>query len=144
MLGAGADRFMNNQMTERVTAYPSNSASSSLSLPDRERAGAPHVMMRLGQRPGPQSQVSSNYMPGVQPMPNLPTPPSASLPGMSGGGLPGMSGGGLPGMSGGGLPGMSGGWIPGLGALSMTTGTLVGLAALAGGVYWFMNRKKAR
>src|ERR1700677_5045464 len=120
MLGAGADRFMNNQMQERVTAYPSNAASTSLSIPDRERAGAPHVTMRLGQRPGPQSQVSSDYMPGVAPMPRLPTPPTSSVPGMSGGGLPGMSGGGLPGMSGGALPGMSGAARrrPGLGAIS--------------------------
>lgn len=140
MLGAGADRFMNNQMNERVTAYPSNAASTSLSIPDRERAGAAHVTMRLGQRPGPQNQLSSDYMPGVAPMGRIPVPPTSSLPGMSGGGLPGMSGGGLPGMSG-------ASWLPGLGAISnikLTTTTLIGLAAAGGAIYWYFNRKKAR
>lgn len=145
MLGAGADRFMTNQMQERVIAHPSNSASTSLSIPDRERAGSAHVTMRLGQRPGPQNQLSSDYMPGVSAMPRIPVPPTSSLPGMSGGALPGMSGGALPGMSGGAPPGMSGGsWLPGLGSMSLTTPTLIGLAALAGGVYWYFNRKKAR
>jgi hypothetical protein len=144
MLGKAADHFMLGQMRERVVAHTGNAAGTSLSIPDRERAGTAHVMMHAGQMPGPQNQLSSDYMPGVAPMPRLATPPGAiagygaALPGMSGGStLPGMNGAPmLPGMSGAPmLPGMSG-----LGALSTTEKLGLGAAVLLGG--WLLLRKK--
>lgn len=116
MLGKAADHFMLNQMRERVVAHPSNAASRSMVVPDRERAGAPHVTMKGTFMPGPQRQVSSDYMPGMGPAPKLAGPPSTSH--------------GAP------MPGM--GW---LGDITLSTGTVLGLAALAGGLWWLTRKK---
>lgn len=112
MLGTGADRFMLNQMTERISAHPSNSASRSMVVPDRERAGAPHVTMKVGQMPGPQRQVSSDWMPGMGEAPQLADVPSGALPGMGR-----------------------------LGDVTVSTGTLLGLAALGAGLFYLMRKK---
>lgn len=114
MLGTGADRFMLNQMQERVSAHPSNSASRSMIVPDRERAGAPHVTMKVGQMPGPQRQVSSSWMPGMGEAPQLADVPSGALPGMGG-----------------------------LAGITVDTSTLLGLGALAVGAWYLFGRKKA-
>ena len=116
MLGPAADRFMLNQMRERVIAHPSNSASRSMVVPDRERPGTAHVTMKNAQMPGPQRQVSSDWMPGMGEAPPLPKPPSTS----HGSPMPGM------------------GW---LGDINLSTGTVVGLAAVAGAV-WYLSRRK--
>jgi hypothetical protein len=111
MLGRGADRFMLNQMQERVSAHPSNSQSRSMVVPDRERAGAPHVTMKVGQMPGPQRQVSSDWMPGMGEAPQLADVPTGALPGMGG-----------------------------LGDVTVSTGTLIGLAAVGAGLFYLMRK----
>lgn len=113
MLGIAADRFMLNQMQERVIAHPSNSQSRSMVVPDRERAGSAHVTMKRSQMPGPQRQVSSDYLAGMGAAPPLPSPPSVSH----------------------GAP------MPGMGDVTVSTGTLVGLAAVAAGLIYFMHKK---
>lgn len=119
MLGKAADHFFAQQMRENVIAQPGNSASTSMSVPDRERAGTAHVWMKGGTAPGPQNQLSSDYMPGVAPMPRIPLPPGAVA------GFAPM------------LPGMSG-----LGALPTKT---IAIAAVLGLGAWFLmgRRKKA-
>ncbi len=159
MLGNHADHFMLSQMRENVTAITPNAGSAGLKVPDRERAGAPHIKMKAGfGMPGPQRVVSSQFIPG-----------RGALPGMSGvqrsGALPGMGhsisyapywqshlagdqpGGALPGMSGGALPGMSGvqrsGALPGMGDITFSTTTVLGIAAIAGLYLWAKSRKAA-
>ncbi len=114
MLGIAADRFMLNQMSERVVAHPSNAYGQSMIVPDRERPGTSHVMMRAGLVPGPQNQVSSNWVPGMGSVAEPAAPPSGALPGMGGG----------------------------LGDVTVSTGTLIGLAAIAAGLVYAMHRKK--
>lgn len=114
MLGIGADRFMLNQMSERVIAHSSNAAGRSMQVPDRERAGTAHVMMKVGQMPGPQRQVSSNYVPGMGAAPPLPAVPSGALPGM-----------GV------------------LGDITISNTTIFGVLAAAAAAWYFMGRKKA-
>lgn len=118
MLGKAADHFFAQQMRERVVAQPGNSASTSMSVPDRERPGTAHVWMKGGTAPGPQNQLSSDYMPGVAQMPRLAIPPGAVA------GYAPM------------LPGMSG-----LGALS--TNAMLGAVAVGIGAWMLLRRKKA-
>lgn len=113
MLGVAADRFMLNQMNERVLAHSSNALGQSMIVPDRERPGTSHVMMKAGQVPGPQNQVSSSWVPGMGAVAEPSAPPSGALPGM-GGGLMGIS---------------------------IDTGTLLGFGALAAAA-WYLTRKK--
>lgn len=113
MLGVAADRFMLNQMSERVIAHPSNALGQSMIVPDRERPGTSHVMMKRGLVPGPQNQVSSSWVPGMGSVAEPAAAPSGALPGMGGG----------------------------LGDVTVSTGTLVGLAAVAAGLFYFMRRK---
>ncbi len=113
MLGIAADRFMLNQMSERVVAHPSNAYGQSMIVPDRERPGTSHVTMRAGLVPGPQNQVSSSWVPGMGAVAEPASPPSNALPGMSGG----------------------------LGDVTVSTGTLLGLAALGAGLFYMMKRK---
>ncbi len=112
MLGPAADRFMLNQMNERVIAHPSNAHGQSMRVPDRERPGTAHVMMKAGQMPGPQNQLSSDWMPGMGFVNEPAAPPSSALPGMSG-----------------------------LGDVTVSTGTLIGLAAVAAGLFYALRRK---
>ncbi len=118
MLGIGADRFMLNQMTERVIAHPSNAAGRSMQVPDRERAGSAHVMMKVGQMPGPQRQVSSSYVPGMGPAPDLAKPPAMAVTNSA---LPGM--------------GM-------FGDITISNMTIVTVIAGAAAAWYFMGRKK--
>lgn len=112
MLGTAADHFMLNQMQERVVAHPSNALGQSMIVPDRERPGTPHVMMKAGVVPGPNNQVSSSWVPGMGSVAEPAAAPSGALPGM-----------GL------------------LGDVTVSTGTLVGLAAVAAGLFYFMRKK---
>ncbi len=112
MLGAAADRFMLNQMSERVVAHSSNAHGQSMQVPDRERPGTAHVMMKAGQMPGPQNQLSSDWMPGMGFVAEPAAPPSSALPGMSG-----------------------------LGDVTVSTGTLMGLGAILAGLVYFMHKK---
>lgn len=184
MFGAHADHFMLAQMRERVTAITPNAGSSGLRVPDRERAGAPHVQMRAGfGMPGPQRVVSSKFIPGRGALPGMSSvdePSGGALPGMGtyvespayqgsnglagvgrSGALPGMGyfrsfldgiglsgvgrSGALPGMGGGALPGMSGagrsGSLPGMGEATISTTTVLGLAAIGALLFFAMNKK---
>lgn len=114
MLGNAADKFFLGQINERVVAHSSNSQSSSMRVPDRERAGTAHVMSKATQMPGPQNQVSSAWMPGMGESPVPPAPPSlvcSALPGMSG--------------------------------VTIDTSTMLMLAAAGFGAWYLLLRKKA-
>ncbi len=84
MLGNYADQFMMAQKAERVLAITPNGGGRSMPLNDRERAGSAHVMMKAGLQPGPHSQVSSAWMPGMGTEPVPLPPPSTFMPGMNG------------------------------------------------------------
>ncbi len=112
MLGVAADRFMLNQMSERIIAHPSNAHGQSMMVPDRERPGTSHVTMKAGQMPGPMNQLSSSYVPGMGAVATPAAPPSSALPGMSGF----------------------------LGDVTISTGTLVGLAAVVAAGLYFMKK----
>lgn len=176
MFGAHADHFMLAQMREHVTAITPNAGSPGLRVPDRERAGAPHVSMLAGfGMPGPQRVVSSKFIPGrgaIPGMSNVDEPSGGAIPGMGGGALPGMSGvgrsGSLPGMGAyvaspayqgsnglgffglaglagagrsGSLPGMGSGALPGMGEATISTATVLGLAAIGALLFFAMNKK---
>lgn len=134
MLGNAADHFMLSQMRERVLAITPNAGGRSFAPPDQERAGSAHIRMRGGMgNPGPQRQVSSNYSPGIQ--------PSGALPGMGSydrsGALPGMGAyghsGALPGMGEEGAP------SPTV-AVNIPPAVMLGWAAVAAGLFYFMTR----
>lgn len=124
MLGNAADHFMLSQMRERVVAITPNAGGQSLQVPDRERPGTAHVLVKAGfQVPGPQNQVSSGYLPGmglVAPSAQ-PQVPRGMLPGMAGGMLPGMNGATM---------------LPGMGTVTdLLTNKWVWMAAAAGALY---------
>ena len=113
MLGTAADKIMLTQMQERVVASLPNAHSRSMGVPDRERAGTAHVLAKGGQMPGPQNQVSSSWMPGMGTSPT-PAAPPALQPSSA---------------------------LPGMGGVTIDTGTLLGLGALAAGAYWLFFHK---
>ncbi len=114
MLGNSADQFFLGQIKERVVAHTGNAMSSSMRVPDRERAGTAHVMSKATQMPGPQNQVSSSWMPGMGESPAPAAPPS-----LVSNAMPGMSG------------------------VSIDTSTMLMLAGAAFGAWYFLLRKPA-
>lgn len=117
MLGTAGDKFFLGQMAERVVAHTGNAMSRSMMVPDRERAGTPHVMAKATEMPGPQRQVSSSWMPGMSGTPTPAAPPTLMSHNSSA------------------LPGMSG--------ITIDTSTMLMLAAGAFGAWYLLLRKKA-
>ncbi len=65
MLGRAADRFMLGQMTQTITAVPSNANGQSLNLPDMERPGTTRFRMNPVIQAGPNNSTNSGWMPGA-------------------------------------------------------------------------------
>lgn len=84
MLGNYADQFMLAQAAERVHAITPNGGGRSMPMNDRERAGSAHVHMKAGLQPGPHTQVSSAWMPGMGTEPVPAAPAQSFMPGMNG------------------------------------------------------------